>query len=213
MGQQETVANGSIVLLTNEGTNRAPHFSQPKPVLAGGQLIRIPAGQPTPTIADWDADGRLDLIVGSGNGSVGWFRNIGTLQQPKLAAAAGLVAAANAGGNRGVNAKVCVVDWNLDGKLDLLVGDHGKQFAKQLEQAATLAIERAKQRHESELANWGRVFRSYSKLVKQGKSSTLDAAREELVNVNAKQKRYREELQAYQIKQQYHGYIWLFVRK
>ncbi len=213
VGQQESFDNCSILLLTNEGTNHAPQFSQPTPVLSDGKLIRIPDGQPTPTIADWDADGRLDLIVGVGNGSVGWFRNIGTNQTPKLSAAAGLVAAPKADETRGISAKVCVVDWNLDGKLDLLVGDRGKQFDKQLDQVETLAMEQARQRHESELANWGRVFRSFSTLAKQGESSKLDAERRELINANNRQKKLLGELQAYQVKKQYHGRIWLFVRR
>ena len=38
-------------------------------------------------MADWDHDGLPDLLLNSILGKVVWYRNIGTRQKPKLAAA------------------------------------------------------------------------------------------------------------------------------
>ena len=68
---------------------------------ADGQTIRIQAGAngsiqgpceakwgyTTLSVADWDHDGLLDLVVNSIWGKVQWYRNIGQPGQPKLAAA------------------------------------------------------------------------------------------------------------------------------
>jgi FG-GAP-like repeat len=89
----------------------------------------LPANGP---VADWDGDGRLDLIVGAEDGSVVWYRNVGSAQEPKLEAARTLVGKSPIGwggdeGRRandwGLRVKPCVIDWNGDGRLDILLGD------------------------------------------------------------------------------------------
>ena len=35
-------------------------------------------------MADWDADGLWDVLAGSDDGSVTWFRNVGTKDAPQL---------------------------------------------------------------------------------------------------------------------------------
>jgi len=128
---------GDIYWLPNDGTKAKPAYGAPRKLGAGGQPIQAPHhGDSQPIAADWDGDGLLDLIVGWGDGSVVWYRNVGSRTEPKLAKGVTLVARApwpnyddNAPPSRdskpGVRAKVCVVDWNGDGRLDLLVGDFG----------------------------------------------------------------------------------------
>ncbi|MBI2808877.1 MAG: VCBS repeat-containing protein [Planctomycetes bacterium] len=82
---------------------------------------------------DWDSDGRVDLLLGCGDGSVLFYKNIGTAKEPKLAQSQTLVAAGKAAGAKiapGMRAKICAVDWNGDGRLDLLVGDFCMYEAK-----------------------------------------------------------------------------------
>jgi hypothetical protein len=44
-----------------------------------------------PFAADWDGDGRPDLLVGAGDGSVLWYRNVRSTGSPELAAAQVLI--------------------------------------------------------------------------------------------------------------------------
>ena len=78
-----------------------PKWAAPKYLAANGKTIRFLAGKngsiqgpaeakwgyTTLTVADWDHDGLLDLMVNSIWGKVVWYRNIGTKTQPKLAEA------------------------------------------------------------------------------------------------------------------------------
>jgi hypothetical protein len=86
--------------LSGPGVER-PKWAAPKYLQADGKTIRLQAGPngsiqgpceakwgyTTQTVADWDGDGLPDLIVNSILGKVHWYRNVGTRQAPKLAAA------------------------------------------------------------------------------------------------------------------------------
>ncbi len=91
--------SGRILFFENLG-GRPARFSAPVPLTAEGREIRFEAGPngsiqgpaetkwgySTLSVADWDMDGRLDLVVNSIWGSVRWFRNVGTARQPLLQA-------------------------------------------------------------------------------------------------------------------------------
>lgn len=78
-----------------------PKWEAPVLLSAGGQTIRIQAGPngsiqgpceakwgyTTLSAADWDHDGRVDLVVNSILGRIHWYRNVGTATEPELAAA------------------------------------------------------------------------------------------------------------------------------
>ena len=95
-------------------------------------------GDSGPIVADWDADGRNDLIVAFGNGSVVWFRNIGTKTESKFDEGSELISQSGFGfdfakfkpGMWGARVKVCAVDWNNDGRLDLLLGDRSGKLVE-----------------------------------------------------------------------------------
>lgn len=117
---------GSVYLVPNEGTARAWAFGPHRPLLAGGSPVKV-AGDAGPCVADWDGDGRPDLLVGAGDGSVALFRNFGKEKGVVLEAGRVLVPpCGKAGGETvrpGMRAKVAVADWNADGRPDLLLGD------------------------------------------------------------------------------------------
>ena len=97
-------------------------------VAAGGAVIEVD-GYSVPSYADWDGDGLGDLIVGQGGGyGVGKVRvylNEGTAGAPSFSS---WFFAQSQGSDLTVPAMGClgifphVVDWDNDGKSDLLVG-------------------------------------------------------------------------------------------
>jgi hypothetical protein len=68
-------------------------------------------------LVDWDGDGDLDLITDSAEGPI-WYENIGTQETPVMKLRGLLLKTKFEGPNPTAN----VVDWNGDGKLDVIVG-------------------------------------------------------------------------------------------
>ncbi|MFV1969044.1 MAG: FG-GAP repeat domain-containing protein, partial [Pirellulaceae bacterium] len=94
---------GRIAFIENLG-GFPPRWAPPHCIEAGGEVIQIMAGPggsiqgpcetkwgyTTLSVADWDHDERLDLVVNSIWGRVLWYRNVGTRTSPRLAAAAAI---------------------------------------------------------------------------------------------------------------------------
>jgi FG-GAP-like repeat len=153
---------GRVHLMLNEGTASAYAFGKSQELSVDGAPIEVPHGDSHPIAVDWDGDNLLDLLVGCGDGSVLFYKNIGTAKEPKLAKPHTLVAASHsAGGNvspqtirPGTRAKICVVDWNGDGRLDLLVGDFGQYQAKiEIPEKDRKAVEEARKK-QAKLELW-----------------------------------------------------------
>jgi hypothetical protein len=232
---------GDLYLIPNDGTNAMPAYGAPRKLEAGGQPIRGPHhGDAQPVAADWDGDGLLDLIVGWGDGSVVWYRNVGSRMEPKLAKGVTLVPAApapnyddNAPPSRnsgpGVRAKVCVVDWNGDGRLDLLVGDFGGIYGekanlsvedKELEQAANRKIQELQKQMQP-------FYDEYAKRLKasasagnsaQGKRERQKTAREvlnqkEFQALQKEMQQVTESVQKFRRPPVHQGHVWLYLRK
>ena len=103
-GDQDLVCGntaGYIGFLENLGGGDPPRWAAARYLRAAGDIIRIQAGlngsiqgpceakwgYTTLSVADWDHDGLLDLIVNSIWGKVIWYRNTGSRRRPRLAAA------------------------------------------------------------------------------------------------------------------------------
>ena len=223
---------GEVHLVLNEGTARAPRYEHLGIIEADGTPIKIEHGDAAPVVADWDGDGKPDLIVGCGDGSVVWYRNEEEPQSPHLAAPETLIPASALGwkddaerepGQWGVRAKVCVTDWNGDGKLDILLGDTGGGHLGK----PTLTDEekREQARARTELPRlkekWEATYQEYRDLrhsIATGKSPSAKGEKK-ADELHAAMKRIKEEIIAVQVTQrrykphyQYHGFVWLFLR-
>ena len=143
---------GYIALIENLGGS-PPQWAAPRKLQAAGETIRIMAGPngsiqgpceakwgyTTLTVGDWDLDGLPDLVVNSIWGTVVWYRNVGTRQAPRLAAAQPVQAAwpgrvpkpewnwwtpENSDLVTQWRTTPVMVDFNRDGLQDLVMLDH-----------------------------------------------------------------------------------------
>lgn len=116
---------GRMFLRINEGcATKAAFASRSAEILAAGKPIEVPSAHALPVAADWDGDGLFDLLTGSGDGAVYWYRNVGKSGKPAFAAGAVLVKAKSGEGpGLGQRTQVTVADFDGDGSTDLLIGD------------------------------------------------------------------------------------------
>jgi hypothetical protein len=129
--------DGRVAFLENRAPRgQAPDLAPPRrfqqvdPYVKAGVLAR-------PVAVDWNADGRLDLVVGDASGYFHFFENTATTANPVFEdrgflKAGGKVIRRMAGLNGSVQGpaeekwgypNLSVADWDLDGKLDLVVND------------------------------------------------------------------------------------------
>jgi len=147
--------------------NLAPFGQEPKwatpksleqmdPYVKSGSLSR-------PVGIDWNGDGKLDLVCGNSAGYLEWFENTGTRELPEFTArgyfrADGKPIRRVAGANKSIQGPAeakwgysnpTVVDWDMDGKLDILVNDiwgevvwyRGTGNPQELEPARNIEVE------------------------------------------------------------------------
>ncbi len=111
---------GTLSLCLNEGTDRSPLFSSPKPVEADGAPLDV-GSFAVPFVADWNGDGKQDILLGDGDGYIHLYLDVSTGNDPKLIAAGLLKVNDERIVVEGAAAPF-LVDWNNDGRKDLLVG-------------------------------------------------------------------------------------------
>lgn len=126
--------DGNLKLRINEGDRKKPLFaSENQTVNAGDKPLKVKA-HCCPVVADWDSDGLWDILAGSDDGSVTWFRNIGSSSKPQFTEGEILIEKYSRSGYNllrwtendivpGIRSQIEVVDHNGDGKLDLILGD------------------------------------------------------------------------------------------
>ena len=96
-------SEGRVLFFRNHGTSRRPRFGIGVPLLAGGQPIHVQPGYygiqgpfetrwgyTCPATADWNGDGRPDLLLSSATARHEVYLNVGTATQPQLAVACSL---------------------------------------------------------------------------------------------------------------------------
>jgi hypothetical protein len=212
---------GHVVLARNDGTPKEPKFGDPVPISADGKPIQAHSSAACPVVADWDADGKLDLVLGNGDGSVLWFRNLGTRQEPIFGPSQVLLPVPAVGAQRGSPAYPHVVDWNEDGRLDVVIGDSGPEFQKQLTDEDLQLRGEAKSQQMAAFTEWAAVFNRYRQLMNDARDPTaarlidaeLNATRNKLIELNAVRDRHYQLEQLIQGGRQTHGRVWLLLRK
>jgi len=106
---------GEIRFFENIGTpNNCDFFL----VTQTWQQIQVSGGKADPCFGDLDADGDLDLLVGTGEGKIYYYRNDSTSQVPQMV----YVTNNFCGIDVGEDASPELADIDGDGDLDLLVG-------------------------------------------------------------------------------------------
>lgn len=107
-------SGNQVTLHENVGTTDSPIFSEDETTFEVQKNCqgRLDA-------ADWNGDGTLDLITGSFGGDLQWHPNEGTTQVPKFGSGESFFDLKSA-----YNAHPRIVDFNHDGRLDLLLGNN-----------------------------------------------------------------------------------------
>ena len=109
--------SSTITYYKNVGSKSEPRFLDPI-------LLQLPKGKtisrPSPYVVDWDGDGTNDLVMGGEKSPIYFFRNSGSNKAPELEGGVALDLKGDGFAN-GYRYRFDVVDWNEDGKRDLLV--------------------------------------------------------------------------------------------
>lgn len=111
------------------GTNCSLFHSQKGVIDASEGVLRLndkeagQSGRRKICFADWDGDGRLDLMVDTQN--VAWFRNVGNQDGKTYLEYQGNISEVKLAGH---TVAPTVVDWNGDGKQHILVGAEDGHF-------------------------------------------------------------------------------------
>jgi len=119
---------GYVYYLRNTGTTAQPTYAPAVRLQAGGKDID-PFGMPSPSWADFDGDGDIDLICGEFRDSFTYYENTGTRTHPVFAAGRALTSA-----GAPLVMDLCMitpttVDFDGDGDMDLVVGDEDGRVA------------------------------------------------------------------------------------
>lgn len=116
-------AAGSTIYYRNTGTASAPAFLKQIGAFGLGSVGSFAA----PAFADIDGDGDLDALIGGGDGSLRFFRNVATAgaSVPVYVSEAGTFGLSNVG----LRADPTFVDYDHDGLVDVVTGNAAGRLA------------------------------------------------------------------------------------
>jgi len=214
--------NGYVYLARR---NKGLTFDPPEKLSVAGKPIEAPGGNSAPVAADWDGDGLLDLVVGSAEGNVDWFRNQGRPSEPRLEAGRPLLGESlvkwgsfnpKRPDQWGLRVKPCVIDWNGDGKLDLLLGDRCGSFeGKPAQTDEELQEEQAAHdRLPGVRQAWAAAFAEYQReSAANADPQRIERLRRQVASLKGDIAQMQEVRDRYEKGYQSHGFVWLFLRK
>lgn len=120
--------HGYVYLFRNVGTTMTPEYDPPFRLQAGGQDVDV-YGWPSPNLADFDADGDLDLLCGEFLDGFTYFENTGSRTAPIYAAGRRLMSDGEPLAMDLQMITPVAFDWDGDGDGDLIVGDEDGRVA------------------------------------------------------------------------------------
>jgi len=206
------VGNFSGTFYWFQGEGKGKFQPQPEAIKSGEAILRIAGNHSDPFVIDWDGDGDLDLVSGSSSGGVQWAENTaGKGEVPELGAFEWLIqpgadpfedrllVSENDLSGPLSSTRVWVADVNVDGKLDLLVGD-----------SVTL---RAPAEGLSE-AEFKKKFADWQKAFAVVREKLTPATSDEAQRTKAFED-YRKvyEQRATFMREEQSGFVWLYLRK
>ncbi|MEK9149553.1 MAG: VCBS repeat-containing protein, partial [Candidatus Desantisbacteria bacterium] len=107
---------GYVWVFINSATNDAPIFNKGTYAVQSGNLPIDVGYDATPCVIDYNNDGKKDLLIGDRYGNIRLFSNTNTDEAPLFSEPTTIQSGV------GNNASPFVIDYNKDGKKDLLVG-------------------------------------------------------------------------------------------
>jgi hypothetical protein len=119
-------ADGSVQVFLNTNTAVEPRFGAPQLVLVGqpgAKAVLDVGARATPAVVDWNADGRLDLVVGGLDGRLRLYVNEASSGVPDFREELVLQAAGSDVTEADGRSSPAVVDFDGDGRKDLVVGN------------------------------------------------------------------------------------------
>ena len=125
------LANGTVKIFSNIGTDESPTFDGGRSLRAGkpGSKRNIDVGnRATPCVADWNSDGNKDLVIGAYDGKIHIFINEGTDTEPDFLVETFAQAKGWDLTVYGKRSSPVVADLDGDGKKDLLAGNTNGQL-------------------------------------------------------------------------------------
>ena len=209
----------SFYLYENHGSAGSIELSESPEKLP----IESPSYHSAPHLVDWDGDGDLDLLSGTGNGGVVFAENTGTRSEPSWSEFQQLIPSSDkqeqTTANGGViepspSTRVWATDWNGDGLLDLLVGDCAS-IVNPKEAMDTAEFARRTQEFEDQMAVLAEkqqtLMPRYQQALESGEEPDEELAREMAVIQD-------EQMTIYHAKQEFQdsqrtGFVWLYIRK
>lgn len=201
-----------LCLVLNEGSSAEPRFDGGHVLACNGEPILGQLG--APQMADWDGDGRDDLITGACRDIV-WYRNVGERGEPKFESPRVLVPSVTPApnveaspGQPGCHHAFSVCDFNADGRLDLLVGD---RFVNTVELEGALSEPDTAERERLDA-----LRECYEDLRKEPQSETRGERIERYRQLLKAWQQYETQILAWNQqlprRQVHRGYVWYFER-
>ncbi len=129
----------TVTIFENTGTGDKPKLAAGRPLEAGGEEIKMPLCMIQPRAVDWHGDGRPSLIIAQEDGTVAFLENTAPKGRAPRLASPKYFEQIDPFMKSGVLSRPDAVDWNGDGKLDILTGNSAG-FVQYFENVGTVQV-------------------------------------------------------------------------